>query len=89
MNRRNFFRLLLTAPAATFLGDKSELRFAGPGLTNKRVERPRIPYPVEYPAHECVDRSTLSCPACAKWTGDPFASVKSNPKCFPVIAETA
>jgi hypothetical protein len=38
-----------------------------------------------YPAHECVDRPTLPCPACLKWTGDGFAAVKNNPQCFPGI----
>jgi hypothetical protein len=38
-----------------------------------------------YPAHECVDRPSLPCPACLKWTGDAFATVKSNTQCFPGI----
>jgi hypothetical protein len=38
-----------------------------------------------FPQHECVDRPTLPCPACLKWTGDAFATVKSNPQCFPGI----
>ena len=38
-----------------------------------------------YPAHECGDRPTLPCPACLKWTGDGFATVRSNPQCFPSI----
>jgi hypothetical protein len=29
------------------------------------------------PAHECVDRPWLGCPACFKATGDPFATVNS------------
>lgn len=29
------------------------------------------------PAHECVDRPWLGCPACYKATGDPFATVNS------------
>lgn len=36
-----------------------------------------------YPAHTCIDQTSLSCPACLKWTGDGFATVKSNPQCFP------
>ena len=40
---------------------------------------------VAYPAHECVDRPTLPCPACLKWTGDGFATVRSNPQCFPGV----
>jgi len=30
------------------------------------------------PAHECVDRPWLGCPACFKATGDPFATVNSS-----------
>jgi hypothetical protein len=41
-----------------------------------------------YPAHECVDRPNLPCPACLKWTGDGFFSVKSKPQCFPGIDVT-
>jgi len=29
------------------------------------------------PAHECVDRPWLGCPACFKATGNPFATVDS------------
>lgn len=36
-----------------------------------------------FPAHTCVDQPNLSCPACLKWTGDGFATVKANPQCFP------
>jgi hypothetical protein len=42
-----------------------------------------------YPAHTCVDQPILSCPACLKWTGDGFATVKSNPQCFPGINRNA
>jgi hypothetical protein len=38
-----------------------------------------------FPAHECADRPHLPCPACLKWTGDAFATVKSNFQCFPGI----
>jgi hypothetical protein len=38
-----------------------------------------------FPAHTCVDQPNLSCPACLKWTGDGFATVKANPQCFPDI----
>lgn len=38
-----------------------------------------------YPEHTCVDQPILSCPACLKWTGDGFATVKSNPQHFPGI----
>jgi hypothetical protein len=31
-----------------------------------------------YPAHTCVDQPNLACPACGKWTGDPYATVKKN-----------
>jgi hypothetical protein len=35
-----------------------------------------------YPAHTCVDQPSLRCPACLKWTGDGFATVKASPQCF-------
>lgn len=38
-----------------------------------------------YPAHTCVDQPILSCPACLKWTGDGFATVRNNPQCFPGV----
>jgi hypothetical protein len=41
---------------------------------------------VAYPAHTCVDQPILPCPACLKWTGHGFATVRSNPQCFPGIA---
>jgi hypothetical protein len=40
-----------------------------------------------YPAHTCVDQPTLSCPACLKWTGDGFATVRNNSQCFPGITD--
>lgn len=40
-----------------------------------------------YPAHTCVDQPTLPCPACLKWTGDGFATVRNNPQCFPGITD--
>jgi hypothetical protein len=63
MNRRDFVRLLLGAPAAA--------------LSKLESEPP--------PPHECVDRPSLPCPACLKCTGDPYATVRSNPQCFPGI----
>jgi len=33
-----------------------------------------------YPAHTCVEFPTLSCPACLKWTGDGFATIKNISK---------
>src|ERR1700756_3147202 len=41
---------------------------------------------VAYPAHTCVDQPILPCPACLKWTGDGFATVRANPQCFPGIS---
>jgi hypothetical protein len=38
-----------------------------------------------FPVHTCVDQPSLPCPACLKWTGDGFATVKNNPQCFPGI----
>jgi hypothetical protein len=42
-------------------------------------ESPTPLAPAECPLHECIDRPELPCPACEKWTGDPFASVRHNP----------
>jgi hypothetical protein len=39
-----------------------------------------------YPAHTCVAKPILPCPACLKWTGDGFATVKANPQCFRGIS---
>jgi hypothetical protein len=44
-----------------------------------------VRYAEAYPAHTCVDQPILSCPACLKWTGDGFASVRANPEGFPGI----
>ena len=40
-----------------------------------------------FPAHTCVDQPTLPCPACLKWTGDGFASVRSNSQCSTGITD--
>jgi hypothetical protein len=70
MKRRFFVKLLSTAPLAAFVP-------------------PRPPLPPEAaftlddgngPAHECVDRPELPCPACTKWTGDPLAIKKTLPR---------
>jgi hypothetical protein len=45
---------------------RSSARFARPSLRSTD------------PAHECVDRPWLGCPACFKATGDPFATVNSH-----------
>lgn len=68
MNRRDFVRLLLGAPAAALPKLESEPPPREPG-----------------PPHECVDRPSLPCPACLKWTGDAYATVRSNPQTFPGI----
>jgi hypothetical protein len=38
--------------------------------------------PIEeaYPGHTCVDQPNLPCPACLKWTGNAFATVKQLDK---------
>jgi hypothetical protein len=41
---------------------------------------------VRLPVHECVERPILPCPACQKWAGDPFATVRDNPESFPGVA---
>jgi hypothetical protein len=38
-----------------------------------------------FPAHECVDRPHLPCPACLKWTDDGLATPKGNPQQFPGV----
>jgi hypothetical protein len=63
MDRRYFFTLFQGAPALAFL---QKLRPEPPSTA------------AQGPAHECVDRPNLPCPACLKWTGDPLA-IKSNP----------
>ena len=40
---------------------------------------------VRLPVHECVERPILPCPACRKWTNDPFATVRTNRESFPGI----
>lgn len=51
-------------------------------LPRPSTGRDGFEYPA-YPAHSCVDQPHLSCPACLKWTGDGFATVKDNPEMFP------
>jgi hypothetical protein len=78
MNRRHFFRLLWGASALAFFqknlkSASSPAQVANPTLS-ERARRERLT-----PLHECVDRPNLPCPACMKWTGDGFATVRSNP----------
>ena len=49
------------------------------------MKSPRAGWSEAYPAHTCVDQPILPCPACSKWTGDEFATVKSNRQCSPGI----
>jgi hypothetical protein len=44
-------------------------------FSSTRFDRPSL-HPTD-PAHECMDRPGLWCPACFKGTGDPFATVNS------------
>ena len=46
------------------------------------MKSPREEWCEAYPEHTCVDHPNLPCPACFKWTGDGFATVKSIPQCF-------
>ena len=63
MERRQFFRLFLCAAAVPQI-----------------LERPITALAqVKSPLHECIDRPDLPCPACEKWEGDPFATVRCNP----------
>jgi len=39
-----------------------------------------------FPAHTCVDQPDLTCPACLKWTGDGFATVRTNSQFFSDVA---
>jgi hypothetical protein len=32
-----------------------------------------------------LNRPSLRCPACASGRGDPFATVRNSPQCFPFI----
>jgi len=54
MNRRSFFRLVMGALAIAVFRKKLHPE---PVLTPERQK---------YPAHECVDRPYLPCPACLK-----------------------
>ena len=69
MDRRQFVRLLLGAPAVKALP--------------KQPEAPPPPEPG--PMHDCVEHPSLPCPACLKWTGDGYATVRANPQMFPRI----
>jgi hypothetical protein len=63
MNRRNFFQWVSAAFPLLFLEKK---------LT------PSIQDDTEQPLHECVDSPMLPCPACLKWTGDAYATERSQ-----------
>lgn len=66
MKRRSFFHLLWGALVIVLFRD--ELKDEPPAGPD--------------PAHECVDRPELPCPACAKWTGDPLAIQGSGKHTF-------
>ncbi len=81
MNCRHFFRLLCGPPAI-----KAERSPAsGKGVLSACGVRQE--FEEACPGHTCVDQPTLLCPACLKWTGDGFATVRSNPQCFPGITD--
>jgi len=78
MNRRHFFQLLWGALGVAFFDTKlksepSPTQGATTFLSGT-ARRGR-----SFPTHECVDRPYLPCPACMKWTGDGFVTVKNNP----------
>ena len=78
------FRFLLIAPA----GETTEAETAddsGPGQIHRHSPQPET----AYPAHTCVDQPILPCPACLKWTGDGFATVRSTPRSFPAETVTS
>ena len=84
MNRRRFFQLSWGAFAVAFFWKKLK-----PGRPEgvipefqplPEVRRQRRAKNEQYPIHECVDRPNLPCPACMKWTGDEFATVRSKPQ---------
>jgi hypothetical protein len=52
-------------------------------MSDPSFRLPDIPVPV----HECIERPILPCPACWKWSGDAFATVRNNPKSFPGIID--
>jgi len=81
VNCGNFFRLLCGAPAIKI----KPLLAAGAGMQSGR--RAHKEFDEAYPAHTCVDQPTLPCPACLKWTGDGFATVRNNSQCFPGITD--
>jgi len=62
MKRRQFVQLFLCAAAVPPIQEQPTTLLA----------------PAECPLHECVDRPGLPCPACEKWTDDPFATVRSR-----------
>src|SRR5580765_6067306 len=71
MKRRSFLILTWSASAVAFFRSQPK---------RQPVPAP-IPLPdsrgLEYPAHECIDRPGLPCPACLKWTGNPL-TIKDN-----------
>jgi hypothetical protein len=70
MKRRSFVKMLSVTPLAAF-------------VPPTRTTPPALPFTLDDgkgPAHECVDRPELPCPACTKWTGDPLAIKKTFPR---------
>ena len=81
MNWRRFFRLLCGTPAI------QPDPLPASGTSAQSGCRTRQELEEAQPAHTCVDGPTLPCPACLKWTGDGFATVRNNPQCFPGITD--
>jgi GGDEF domain-containing protein len=89
MNCRRFFRLLCGTPAVPhFQETKAEplpVPAAGTGAQSGCGAHQESEE--AHPAHTCVDQPTLPCPACLKWTGDGFATVRNNSQCFPGMTD--
>lgn len=81
MGFRRFFELFRYATIRPNTDRKLAIQPSPPQST----PRTHVKYAEAYPAHTCVDQPSLSCPACLKWTGDGFASVRANPEGFPGI----
>jgi len=87
MNCRHFFRLLCGAPAVPHSQEIKAEPSPAVGTGAQSGWGAHQESEEAYPGHTCVDQPTLPCPACLKWTGDGFATVRNNAQCFPGITE--
>ena len=87
MHCRQFFRLFRGVPVVSRVreGEAELLAAAGTAAQNGCDARQDFEEPD--PAHACVDQPPLLCPACLKWMGDGFATVRNNSQCFPSITD--